>query len=137
MRDGTCTCGSQSITYRLVKSLCCTPETNATLWVNYALKTTKKMNYWHEKRSIFKRLYTTGSKLWKHSELLWTFYGFINYQWLLSTHYMPSMEIWKYKKILVYFTHTHKIHLALSYVLGKQDLLMRKYKWKFSCAIIL
>lgn len=39
---GSHTCSDQSITYRDVKSLCCTPETNKTLWVNYAQKILKK-----------------------------------------------------------------------------------------------
>ena len=33
--DGSCTCGEHSITYRVVESLCCTPEANLTLCVNY------------------------------------------------------------------------------------------------------
>ena len=32
--DGSYTCSEHSITYRVVQSLCCTPETNVTLYVN-------------------------------------------------------------------------------------------------------
>ena len=31
MTDGSCTCGHHGITYGLVESLCCTPETNVTV----------------------------------------------------------------------------------------------------------
>ena len=33
--DGCYTCDEQSVMYKLVKLLCCTPETNVTLCVNY------------------------------------------------------------------------------------------------------
>ena len=33
--DGIYTCGKHSIMYRLVKSLCCTPENNVRMYVNY------------------------------------------------------------------------------------------------------
>ena len=35
MADSSYTCNEHSITYKLVESLCCTPETNVTLGVNY------------------------------------------------------------------------------------------------------
>ena len=35
MTDGSYACGEQGIMYRLVKSLCWTPETNVTLCINY------------------------------------------------------------------------------------------------------
>ena len=35
MADDTYTCGEHSITYKLVELLCCAPETNVTLYVNY------------------------------------------------------------------------------------------------------
>lgn len=35
LTDGSYTCGEHSIIYRVVESLCCTPETNETLCVNY------------------------------------------------------------------------------------------------------
>ena len=36
--DGSYTCGEYSIIYKLIKSLCCAPETNVTLPVNYTQK---------------------------------------------------------------------------------------------------
>jgi len=35
MTDGSYTCGEHNITYRLIESLCCIPETNVTLCVDY------------------------------------------------------------------------------------------------------
>ena len=35
MTGGSYTFGERSLTHRPIQSLCCTPETNVTLWVNY------------------------------------------------------------------------------------------------------
>ena len=40
------TCSEHSIMYRGVKSLCCTPETNITLCVNYTVINNPDENNW-------------------------------------------------------------------------------------------
>ena len=45
--DGSYTCGEHSTAYRLVESLCCTPETNITLCVYYALSKNNNNNNKH------------------------------------------------------------------------------------------
>ena len=42
MADGNYTCGEHSVTSRDVESLCCTPETNITLCVNFTQIILKK-----------------------------------------------------------------------------------------------
>ena len=46
-------CGEHCKTYRIVKSLCCTPETTITLHVNY---TSKKFQYNKKNQFIYMRI---------------------------------------------------------------------------------
>ena len=50
--DGSYTCGKHSIMYKIVESLCCTPETNITLHVNYTKKLKKIKEYPHKWTSV-------------------------------------------------------------------------------------
>lgn len=50
MTGGNYTCDKPSITYRDIKLLCCTTESNTILCINYAKNLKRRKRMWYSKR---------------------------------------------------------------------------------------
>lgn len=104
--DDSYTCGKNSMTYRVVKSQCCTPETNVTR-VNYASTKTRE----REERNGWMDRYMQYDN---HPR--WNFKG---KRWLEGKTSYSTWILWKFSKVQVISLIIFHLLLPIDYSLVK------------------